>query len=107
VRGVLLLFAGVELAIVARDMSTKALGLIAAGTVAKAPQTGGVERSNDAEQRTSLARGGYTAQQGGHHCWTGEGHELELRSSRLSRCGNGGDENWIDRWRITKNGAHV
>jgi hypothetical protein len=26
---------------------------------------------------------------GGHCCWTGEGHDLELRSSRLSRCENG------------------
>jgi hypothetical protein len=39
---------------------------------------------------------------GGHHCWTGEGHELELRSSKLWRCENGGDGNWIDRWRTTK-----
>jgi hypothetical protein len=62
---VLLLFAGVELAIIARDMSTKAVGLIAAGTAAKAPRTGGAERSNGAEQRASSARGGYTAQQGG------------------------------------------
>jgi hypothetical protein len=53
---VLLLFAGVELAIAARDMSTKAMGLIVAGTVAKAPRTGGAERSNDAAMRQSNGR---------------------------------------------------
>jgi hypothetical protein len=45
----LLLFAGVEPAITARDMSTKVVGLIVAGTAAKAPRTGGAERSNGAE----------------------------------------------------------
>jgi hypothetical protein len=56
VRGVLLLFTSVELAITARDMSTKAVGLIAAGTAAKAPWTGGAERSNGAVTRRSSGR---------------------------------------------------
>jgi hypothetical protein len=51
VRGVLLLFASIELAIAARDMSTKAVGLIAAGTAAKAPRTDGAERNNSAAMK--------------------------------------------------------
>jgi hypothetical protein len=52
----LLLFAGIELAIAARDMCTKAVGLIAARTVAKAPGTGGAERSNGVAMRWSSGR---------------------------------------------------
>jgi hypothetical protein len=101
---VLLLFAGIELAIAARDMCTKAVGLIAAGIVAKAPGTGGAERSNGATMRWSSGRARREVDTRRSKA-AGECHELELRSNRLSRCGNGGDGNWIDR--TTKNGAHV